>query len=102
MKIWYFLYICINVTNIILPLCLKKGNIMFSQKNTPKSDISCITGKYYIYPRKYNVLVEILYWLTFKIDIVERAQMALCTFIETFTDVYMYFLPVKDPRKLNV
>ena len=38
MDIWYFLYICINFTNMILPFCKKKTTEMiFSQKNTLKS-----------------------------------------------------------------
>ena len=38
MEIWYFLYICINVTNMILPLCKKKSKMIFSRKNTLKGD----------------------------------------------------------------
>ena len=38
MEIWYFLYICINVTNMILPLCKKKSTMIFSRKNTLKGD----------------------------------------------------------------
>ena len=34
-KIWYYLYICINLTNMILPFC-KKSKMIFSRKNTLK------------------------------------------------------------------
>ena len=32
MEIWSFLYICINVTNMILSFCKKKSEMIFSQK----------------------------------------------------------------------
>ena len=57
MEIWFFQYICINVA---------KANIILSQKNMLKGDISGITGKYDIYPTKYdisvkkNILIDIL------------------------------------------
>ena len=38
MEIWYFLYICINVTNMILPICKKKSEVIFFRKNTLKAD----------------------------------------------------------------
>ena len=39
MEIWYFLYICINVTNMILPFCKKKkSRMIFSRKNTLTAD----------------------------------------------------------------
>ena len=38
MEIWYFLYICINVTNMILPLYKKKSKMIFSRKNTLTTD----------------------------------------------------------------
>ena len=40
-----FSVICINVTNMILPFCQKKGKIIFSQRNTLKGDISGIIEK---------------------------------------------------------
>ena len=42
-----------------------KAKIIFSQKNTLKGDISGITEKDDIHPRKYGISVEISYWLTF-------------------------------------
>ena len=36
MKTWYLQYICINVTNMILPFCKKKSKMIFSWKNTLK------------------------------------------------------------------
>ena len=38
---------------------------IFSRKNPPKGDISGITEKYDIHPRKYGISVEITYWLIF-------------------------------------
>ena len=38
MEIWHFLYICINVTNMILPYYQKKSKTIFSQENTLKGD----------------------------------------------------------------
>ena len=49
MEIWFFQYICINVA---------KANIILSQKNMLKGDISGITGKYDIYPTKYDISVK--------------------------------------------
>ena len=37
-EIWYFLYMCINVTNMILPFCKNKSEMIFSQKNRLKDD----------------------------------------------------------------
>ena len=68
---------------------------MFSQKNTLKVDICGITEKDDIYPRKYGIFIEIPYRYTFQIDILERVLMVLCTFIETFTGVFIYCFPVK-------
>ena len=39
----------------------KKGKIIFSRKNTLKGDISGITEKNDIHPRKYVISVEIPY-----------------------------------------
>ena len=40
MEIWYFQYICINITNMILPFCKqKKSKMTFSRKNTLKGDL---------------------------------------------------------------
>ena len=49
------MYICINVTNMILPFCQN------SKENTIKGDISGITEKDDIRLRKYNISVEIPY-----------------------------------------
>ena len=63
MEIWFFQYICINVA---------KANIILSQKNMLKGDISGITGKCDIYPTKYdisvkkNILIDILDWCSRK------------------------------------
>ena len=54
-----FLCKCKNVTNIILPFYQKKANL--PRKNTLKSDISGITKKDDIHPRKYGISVEIPY-----------------------------------------
>ena len=37
-EIWYFLYMCINVTNMILPFCKNKSGMTFSRKNRFKDD----------------------------------------------------------------
>ena len=60
-NIWYFLYVCINVTNMILPCCQKAKIILF-RKNTPKGDISGIVEKDDIHPRKYGISVKTPYW----------------------------------------
>ena len=38
MEVWYFLHICINITNMILPFCKKKSTMIFSRKNTLKCE----------------------------------------------------------------
>ena len=40
MEIWYFLYICINVANMILPFCQKNKHNLVPKKSTLKGDIS--------------------------------------------------------------
>ena len=37
-EIWYFLYICINVTKMILHFCQKKSKTIFPRENTLKGD----------------------------------------------------------------
>ena len=46
-------------------LLIKKTKITLSRKNTLKGDISGITEEGDIYPRKYDISVEIPRWLTF-------------------------------------
>ena len=46
-------------TNAKLPFFQKK--MIFSRKNTPKDDISGITTKDDIHPRKYGISIEIPY-----------------------------------------
>ena len=78
MEIWYFLCTRVGVTNLVsrpLPKIITDGLI----------------------PQKYTYR-----WLTFWIDILERAPAILCTFTETFTGVFMYCSPAKKTRKLNI
>ena len=65
-----------------LPFCQKSKDDLFP-KNTRKDDISGITEKDDIHPRKDDI------------DI-------LCTFMETFLSVFIYCFPIKNPRKLNL
>ena len=44
-----------------ITLLPKKQNLIFSQKCTTKSEISGITKKHHIHPRKYGVSSEIQY-----------------------------------------
>ena len=67
-------------TNMKLLFCQKSKDDLFP-KNAPKDDISGITGKEGIHPRKYNI------------DI-------LCTFVETFLNVFIYCFPIKNPGNL--
>ena len=69
-------------TNMKLPFCQKSKDDLFP-KNTPKDDISGITEKDDIHPRKDHF------------DI-------LCTFIETFLSVFIYCFPMKKKRKFNL
>ena len=97
-NMFFSLYINKNIANIILPFC-QKTKITFSWKNTPKGDISGVTGKDDIHPKKYDISVEISYWLTFHIKILESVPIVLCTFMKTFTGVYIYCFPVKKTPK---
>ena len=78
MEIWYFLYICINVTNTIIPFCKKiEDNLL---------------------PKKIHLKVNDI------LDcILERILKILCTFVETFIDVFIAFIvycfPVKKTRE---
>ena len=65
-------------------------------ENELKSDISGITEKDYIHLRKYGISLEIPYRLTLQIDILESV---LCTFVETFIRVFIYYFPVKKKKK---
>ena len=57
-EIWYFLYISVGVTNTT-----KKQRWPCPPKKS-KGDISGITKKDYIHPRKYGISPEIPHWLT--------------------------------------
>ena len=70
MDIWYFLYKCINVTNIILPFCKKN-----QRQSSPEK----------IYLKVIDSLDRIL----------ERVSRILCTFKETF----IYCFPVKKKKQ---
>ena len=72
MEIWYFLYICIDVTNMMLPFC-KKNQRWSSSKKTQLQVI--------------DILDRIL----------ERIPTILYTFMETFIGVFIYCFPVKKP-----
>ena len=76
MEIWCFLYICIKVTNMILPFCKKN-----QRWSSPKK----------IQLKVIDILDRIL----------ERIRTILCTFMETFISVFICCFPVKKPRKLN-
>ena len=69
-EIWYFLYIGVGNTSMTPPSWKKK--IPLSQKNTPRGDISGITEKDDIHPRKYWYFC----WNTILIDTLERVQYA--------------------------
>ena len=94
MEIWYFLYVCYKYDITLLP---KEAKMIFSRKNTIKGDISSITEKD---SRKYSISVTIPYWLKFCIDILERAPMILCTFMEASNGVFIYCFPVKKTGNL--
>ena len=78
METWYFLCTRMGVTNLLSRPSAKKN-------------------QGWSYPAKIH-----LRWLTFLIDILERAPATLCTFMETFTGVFMYCSPAKKTRKLNI
>ena len=67
-------------TNMKLPFCQKSKDDLFP-KNTPKDDISGITEKDDIHPRKDDIGI-------------------LCTFMETFLSVFIYCFPIKKPGNL--
>ena len=85
-KIWFFLSVgkvgIFFPTNMKLPFCQKSNDDLFP-KNTPKDDISVITEKDDIYPRKDDI------------DI-------LCTFMETFLSVFIFCFPIKKATKLKL
>ena len=58
-----------------------------------------ITRKDDIHPKGYGISVEIPYWLTYQIDVLERVPMTLCTFMETFRDVFTNCFPVKKTQE---
>ena len=67
-----------------ITLLPKKQNLIFSQKCTPKGEISGITKKDHIHPRKYGISSEMQYWLTLQINILQRFPVIVCTFMETY------------------
>ena len=69
MEICYFMYTCINVTNMILPLCKKNQIWSFLEK----------------------VHLKVIDMLD---HIVERVPTILCTFMETFIGVFIYCFPM--------
>ena len=71
-----------DISQKILPFCQKSKADLFP-KNTPKDDISRITEKDDIHPRKDDIGF-------------------LCIFMETFLSVFIYCFPIKKPRKLNL
>ena len=74
MKFWYFLYICINVTNMILPFCKKNQRWSSPEK---------------MHLKVIDILDRIL----------ERVPTILCTFMETFIGVFIYCFPVKKTQE---
>ena len=73
-------------TNMKLPFCQKSKDDLFP-KNAPKDDISNITEKDDIHPRKDDISI---------LDrILERVSMILCTFMETFLNIFMYCFSMK-------
>ena len=67
-EIWHFLYICVGVFRgkgifAFLPSWQKRKDTL-APKNTLKGDISGITEKDDIHPRKYGISAEIPHWLT--------------------------------------
>ena len=62
-KIWYFLYVCVSFTSTTLPYWQKK-KMPLSGKNTPRVEISGITGKDDIHAGKYVISSDISYLLT--------------------------------------
>ena len=77
MEIWCFLYICINVTNMILPFCKKNQRWSSPEK---------------IHLKVIDILDRIL----------ERVSTVLYTFMETFIDIFIYCFPAKKMSKLNI
>ena len=69
-------------TNMKLPFCQKSKDDLFPQ-NAPKDDISRITEKDDIHPRKNDIGI-------------------LCTLMKTFLSVFIYCFFIKKPRKLNI
>ena len=62
-----------------LPFCQKSKDDLFP-KNTPKDDISGITEKDDIHPRKDDTGI-------------------LCTFMETFLSVFIYYFSIKKTKE---
>ena len=62
----------------------KKTNIIFSRKNALEGDLSGIIEKDDIPPRKYDISVEVPYWMTSYNEILESVAMILWVFIYCF------------------
>ena len=75
-NVFLYIYLCVNVTNMILPFCKKN-------QRWPS-------------PKKIHLKV---------IDILDcilgRVPTNLCTFTDTSISVFIYCFPVKKPKKLN-
>ena len=84
MEIWCFLYVGKDGVSFSykyqITLLSKKQRWSFP-KNTPNDDISGITEKDDIYPKKDNIGI-------------------LCTFMETFLSVFIYCFPIKKTGNL--
>ena len=74
MEIWYFLYICINATNMKLPFYKKSQRWSSPEK---------------IHLKVIEVLDRIL----------ERVPAILCTFMETFISVFIYCFRMKKNQE---
>ena len=87
---------------MILPFCEKSKDI-FSQRNTLKDGISGITEKDDIHPTKYGISSNRKIKDDKKFCFYEKVPMILWTFIETFIDVFIYCLSIKEKnRKFNI
>ena len=58
-EIWYFLYICVGATDMTYPPPGKGTKMPLLRKNASKGDISGITKKDDIHPKRYGIFAEI-------------------------------------------
>ena len=81
-------------------LLSKKQNLIFSQKYTPQGDISCITEKDHIHPRKYGISIEIQYRLTLQIDISTKVSNDFLYFYgDLFISVFIYCFATRKKQE---